>query len=104
MYSLPILSIVLRKLPLQSEEKEQKPMLEIREIVKARRKFLENLKPEVRNAQKELNDLAREINRLLARKKAVPDEEDLIRITQFLQEANNAITKVGTEIRVGFVQ
>jgi len=79
-------------------------VIDVTKIIAERKKFLSDLKPAVRRADKETNDLTRELKRLLARKNALPDEKDLLRITKFLQEIEKELQEVAKLISRGYIQ
>jgi len=77
-------------------------MVDYRELIKARKKLYRDLKPALQKAKKELNDLYREVLRVQNRKKAVPDEADLVRIAKMHNEIDNALVKSLTIIKKGY--
>lgn len=67
-------------------------MIDARKFIEERRNVLESLKAPTRKLGKEVNDVQRELNRMLNRKKTVPDEEDLLRLVKMFSEISESMT------------
>lgn len=77
-------------------------MVDYRKLQKSRKKLFTDLKKPLQHAKKELNDLAREVARVLSRKKAVPDADDLKRIVDMYSEIETALVISLNIIKKGY--
>jgi len=77
-------------------------VVDYRLLQKERRKVVDSLKKPLFAAQKELNDLVREVRRIGTRKKAVPDADDLVRLAKMYREIEKPLLTSLEIIKKGY--
>lgn len=77
--------------------------LTLRQLVSERRKFFRSLKPLFRKASRELEDVEREIKRILSRKTKAPEVTDIDRLLKMLGEHADALDRAVNSLRKGFL-
>ncbi len=73
-------------------------------IRRERLAVLRKLKPVARKADGHLEQFERELVRLIKRKRAVPEQEDMRRLMSFLQELLEQCSKLERQLEQGYIE
>lgn len=73
-------------------------------IARERRKWLKNLRPSLRKVDSASNALLREIDRIVKRKRQMPEESDLVDLLNYCGNVLTEIETVTKTISDGYIQ
>ena len=79
-------------------------MVDVRKLIQGRKKVLETLKTQIRTFDASVEIVRREVVRLLARKKAVPDDQDLARLVRMFRDISEAMVPALKTLQAGYPQ
>ena len=74
------------------------------DIVRARKKFLKELRPQVREIITASNRLLRDLDRVINRKRSRPEDPDLIRFLTYAQKIATELGDVVFAVEGGYVE
>ena len=77
-------------------------MINISALIKSYLDVFRSLKPLMRTVDNHVETVERELKRLIARRKALPDKADLVRLTNMVIQIENDIKPVRAILKKGY--